>query len=264
MKFLKASVRFWGAKSKMIIIKNNSEIEYMKRAGKVVSNTLARLEEVIKPGISTAEIDRFAEELIVKQGAVPSFKGYHGFPASICASVNEEVVHGIPGIRVLQEGDIISVDCGAILNGFHGDAARTFGVGKISLEAAELMRVTKESFFAGVKKAVVGNKLTDISYEIQSYVESFGLSVVRDYVGHGIGRNMHEDPEVPNFGKPGRGPKLIKGMVLAIEPMVNIGKFYVKTMPNGWTVVTEDGSLSAHYENTVAILDDGPEILTIS
>lgn len=248
----------------MIIIKNDSEIEYMKRAGKVVGNTLARLEEVIKPGITTVEIDRLAEEFIVKQGAVPSFKGYHGFPASICASVNQEVVHGIPGPRVLQDGDIISIDCGAMLGGFHGDAARTFGVGQISKKAAELIRITQESFFTGIKKAIVGNRLTDISYEIQKYVESYGFSVVRDYVGHGIGKNMHEDPEVPNFGRPGRGPKLVKGMVLAIEPMVNLGKFYVKTMPNGWTVETEDGSLSAHYENTVAILDDGPEILTIS
>jgi methionyl aminopeptidase len=248
----------------MIIIKNSNEIECMRRAGKIVSNTLERLEEVIKPGITTAEIDRLAEELIVKQGGKPSFKGYHGFPASICASVNEEVVHGIPSVRVLQDGDIISVDCGAILNGFHGDAARTFGVGNISHAAAELIKVTKDSFFAGVKKAIAGNRLTDVSYEIQNYVESYGFSVVRDYVGHGIGKNIHEDPEVPNFGRPGRGPKLVNGMVLAIEPMVNLGKFYVKTMPNGWTVVTEDGSLSAHYENTVAIIDNGPEILTTS
>lgn len=248
----------------MIIIKNNNEIEYMRRAGKVISNTLARLEEVIKPGITTAEIDRLAEEFIVKQGAKPSFKGYNGFPASICASVNQEVVHGIPGPRVLQDGDIISIDCGAKINGFHGDAARTFGVGNISQKAAELIKITQESFFAGVKRARVGNRLTDISYEIQKYVESYGFSVVRDYVGHGIGANIHEDPEVPNFGRPGRGPKLVNGMVLAIEPMVNLGNFYVKTMSNGWTVETEDGSLSAHYENTVAILDDGPEILTIS
>jgi methionyl aminopeptidase len=247
----------------MITIKNNEQIEYMRRAGKVVSETLARLEEMIKPGITTAEIDKLAEEIILKQGAKPSFKGYHGFPASICASVNNEVVHGIPGDIVLQEGDIISIDCGAMLNGYHGDAARTVGVGQISEVAAKLIKVTQESFFTGIKKAVVGNRLTDISYEIQKYVEHYGFSVVRDYVGHGIGTNMHEDPEVPNFGKPGRGPKLVNGMVLAIEPMVNVGSFHVETLENGWTVITSDGSLSAHYENTVAILENGPEILTL-
>lgn len=247
----------------MIIIKTDMEIEYMRRAGKLVGETLARLEEVVKPGITTAEIDRIAEEFILKNNAKPSFKGYQGFPASICASVNEEVVHGFPSNRVLEEGDIISVDCGAILNGYQGDAARTIAVGKISDEAQKLIDVTKGSFFKGVEHAKVGNRLTDISSAVQVYVESFGYSVVRDFVGHGIGRDMHEDPEVPNFGRPGRGPKLSHGMVLAIEPMVNIGKYYVRVKPNGWTVVTEDGSLSAHYENTVAILNNGPEILTL-
>lgn len=247
----------------MIIIKTDMEIEYMRRAGKLVGETLARLEEVVKPGITTAEIDRIAEEFILKNNAKPSFKGYQGFPASICASVNEEVVHGFPSNRVLQEGDIISVDCGAILNGYQGDAARTIAVGKVSGDAQKLIDVTKESFFKGVEHAKVGNRLTDISSAVQVYVESFGYSVVRDFVGHGIGRDMHEDPEVPNFGRPGRGPKLSHGMVLAIEPMVNIGKYYVRVQPNGWTVVTEDGSLSAHYENTVAILNNGPEILTL-
>lgn len=247
----------------MIIIKNSQQIEYMKRAGKVVSDTLARIEEVIKPGITTVEIDKLAEEIILKQGAKPSFKGYSGFPASICASVNDEVVHGIPDARILQEGDIISIDCGAMLDGYHGDAARTFAVGKISLHAAKLIKVTEESFFQGVKKAIIGNRLTDISYEIQKYIENFGFSVVRDYVGHGIGRSIHEEPEIPNFGRPGRGPKLVRGMVLAIEPMVNMGKYNVKTLQNEWTVVTDDGSLSAHYENTIAILDEGPEILTM-
>lgn len=248
----------------MILIKTDNEIEYMRQAGKIVGDTLLKLEEVIKPGITTAELDRIAEEYIVKQGAKPSFKGYCGFPASICASVNEEVVHGIPSNSVvLQEGDIISIDCGAILNGFHGDAARTFPVGRISDEANRLIEVTKESFFRGVKNAVIGNRLTDISAEIQKYAESFGYSLVREYVGHGIGKDMHEDPEVPNFGRPGRGPKLCKGMVLAIEPMVNMGKYHVRVEPNNWTVVTEDGSLSAHYENTVAILENGPEILTL-
>lgn len=247
----------------MIIIKSDNEIEYMRKAGRLVGETLAKLEEVIKPGITTAELDKIAEEFITKHDAKPSFKGYHGFPASICSSVNDEVVHGIPGSRVLQEGDIISIDCGAILNGFQGDAARTIPVGKISKEAETLIKVTQDSFFKGVEKAVVGNRLSDISAEIQTYVESFSFSIVRDFVGHGIGRNMHEDPEVPNFGRPGRGPKLRHGMVLAIEPMVNIGKYEVLVQPNGWTVVTIDGSLSAHYENTVAILNNGPEILTL-
>jgi len=248
----------------VIIIKSDMEIEYMRNAGKVVADTLATIEAVIKPGITTAEINKLAEEFILEQGAKPSFKGYGGFPASICASVNDEVIHGIPDNRVLQEGDIISVDCGAVLNGFHGDAARTFPVGKISKEAEELIRVTKECFFKGVEKAKVNNRLTDISAAVQIYAEGFGYSVVRDFVGHGIGKSMHEDPQVPNYGTAGRGPKLSHGMVLAIEPMINIGKFNVKVKPNGWTVVTSDGSLSAHYENTVAILNSGPEILTLS
>lgn len=247
----------------MIIIKSDIEIEYMRKAGRLVGETLARLEEVIKPGITTAEIDKIAEEFIIKHNGKPSFKGYHGFPASICASVNEEVVHGIPSNRILREGDIISIDCGAILNGYQGDAARTVPVGKISSEAQKLIEVTKESFFKGIEKALVGNRLTDISSAVQTYVEDCGFSVVRDFVGHGIGKDMHEDPEVPNFGRPGRGPKLVHGMVLAIEPMVNIGKYKVRVESNDWTVVTEDGSLSAHYENTVAILKNGPEVLTL-
>jgi methionyl aminopeptidase len=247
----------------MIIIKNDLEIEYMRNAGRLVGETLARLEQVIKPGITTGEIDRIAEEFIVSHNAKPSFKGYHGFPASICASVNEEVVHGFPSGRILQEGDIISIDCGAILNGYQGDAARTIPVGKVSAEAEKLIQVTRDSFFKAVEKACVGNRLTDISAAVQNYVESYGYSVVRDFVGHGIGRDMHEDPEVPNFGRPGRGPKLVHGMVLAIEPMVNIGDYDVKVQANDWTVVTADGSLSAHYENTVAILKNGPEILTL-
>jgi len=249
----------------MIIVKTDSEIEYMRLAGIVVRDTLLKLEEAIKPGITTAELNSVAENYISKCGAIPSFKGYYGFPASICTSLNCEIVHGIPSKEIfLQDGDIISVDCGAILNGYHGDAARTFAVGNISKEAQKLIDVTRESFFKGVESARVGNKLTDISSSVQQYVESFGYSVVRDYVGHGIGRQMHEDPEVPNYGKPGRGPKLTHGMVLAIEPMVNIGDFTVKVEANDWTVVTEDGSLSAHYENTVAILKNGPEILTWS
>jgi methionyl aminopeptidase len=236
----------------------------MLKAGRVVAEALDTLEKYVKPGISTGELDRIAEEIILGRNAKPSFKGYYGFPASICASVNNEVVHGIPNKdRILNEGDIISIDCGAVLNGYQGDAARTFPVGNVSEEAAKLIEVTKNSFFKGIEKAKVGNRLTDISAAIQEYVESYGFSIVRDYVGHGIGKNMHEDPEVPNFGRPGRGPKLSKGMCLAIEPMVNIGDFNVKVEPNKWTVVTVDGSLSAHYENTVAILNDGPKITTL-
>jgi methionyl aminopeptidase len=245
-------------------IKSDTELEYMRSAGKVVADTLAMIEKVIKPGITTAEIDKIAEEFILAQGAIPSFKGYGGFPGSICASVNDVVIHGIPNDTVLVEGDIISVDCGAILNGYHGDAARTFPVGSISKEAQHLIDVTKESFFKGIEKAVVGNRLTDISAAIQKHAESFGYSVVRDFVGHGIGTSMHEDPQVPNYGTAGKGPKLVHGVVLAIEPMINMGNYKVKIKPDGWTVVTSDGKLSAHYENTIAITNDGVEILTLS
>ncbi|MBU5315926.1 type I methionyl aminopeptidase [Clostridium bornimense] len=249
----------------MIIRKNDNEIQLMRRAGKIVGDTLAMLQEEIKPGISTADLDKLAEEFIISQGAKPSFKGYYSFPATLCTSINEEVIHGIPSRnKILQDGDIISIDCGAIFKGYHGDAARTFPVGKVSDAASNLIRITEKSFFKGIEKAIVGNRLSDISHEIQSYVESEGYSVVRDFVGHGIGRKLHEDPNVPNFGKPGRGPKLTHGMTLAIEPMVNIGSFYTKTLRDNWTVVTSDGALSAHYENTVVILETGVEILTLS
>ena len=247
----------------MIIIKNNKEIDLMRSAGRIVAETLLLVEEKVRPGITTAEIDRIAEEFITKHGAKPSFKGLYGFPASLCISVNEQVVHGIPGGYVLKDGDIVSVDCGAYLNGFHGDAARTFAVGNVSEEANKLIKVTEISFFKGIEYAKVGNRLTDISHGIQSYIEASGFAVVRDFVGHGIGRVVHEDPDVPNFGKPGRGPKLAQGMALAIEPMVNLGSYKVKTLNDDWTVVTSDGSLSAHYENTIVILPDGPEILTL-
>lgn len=247
----------------MIFIKNDQEINLMREAGKIVAETLLLIGEKAKPGITTAELDRIAEEFITKHGARPSFKGLYGFPASLCISVNEQVVHGIPGGYALKDGDIVSVDCGVHLNGFHGDAARTFGVGNISKEAQRLIEVTKESFFKGIEYAKVDNRLTDISHGIQSYIESHGFSVVRDFVGHGIGRVVHEDPKVPNFGKPGKGPMLAKGMALAIEPMVNAGDHKVKTLNDDWTVVTRDGSLSAHYENTIVILPDGPEILTL-
>lgn len=247
----------------MITVKNHDEIAIMRKAGRIVGETLLLLEKEVKPGVTTANLDRIAEEFITKHGAKPSFKGLYGFPSSLCISVNEQVIHGFPGEYVLKEGDIVSIDCGAFFDGFHGDAARTFSVGEVSVEAQRLIDITRESFFQGIKFAKQGNKLTDISHEIQSYVEAAGFSVVRDFVGHGIGRKVHEDPNVPNFGKSGRGPKLLEGMVLAIEPMVNAGAYKVKTLKDGWTVVTADSSLSAHYENTVAILSDGPEILTL-
>lgn len=253
---------FWGAK-KMIVIKSDSEIEYMRQAGRIVAMTLAKIKEVIKPGITTGYIDKLAENFIIEQKAIPAFKGLYGFPATLCVSINEEVVHGIPGERVLQEGDIVSVDCGALVNGFYGDAARTFPVGDVSVVAKSLIDVTQQSFFQGIKYAAAGNRLEDISHAIQEYVEKHGFSVVRDYVGHGIGRAMHEDPQVPNYGRAGKGIRLVKGMCLAIEPMVNAGNYQVETLSDEWTVVTADRSLSAHYENTVVILDNGPEVLTM-
>ena len=247
----------------MIIIKNHEEIALMKKAGRIVGETLLLLAEEVKPGVTTAYLDRMAEEFITKHGAKPSFKGLYGFPSSLCISVNEQVIHGFPGAYVLKEGDIVSIDCGAFINGFHGDAARTFPVGNISVDAQRLIDITRESFFEGIIFAGEGNKLNDISCAIQSYVEASGFSVVRDFVGHGIGRKVHEEPNVPNFGKIGKSPKLLEGMVLAIEPMVNAGTYKVKTLKDRWTVVTVDSSLSAHYENTVAILSNGPEILTL-
>lgn len=247
----------------MIIIKSDDEIAKMRAAGKILAETLIIVEEKVRPGITTAELDKIAEEFITKHGAKPSFKGLYGFPASLCISVNEQVVHGIPGGYELKDGDIVSIDCGVFLDGFHSDAARTFAVGNVTEEARKLIKVTEESFFKGMEYAKVGNRLTDISHEIQSYVEANGFSVVRDFVGHGIGKSLHEDPNVPNFGVAGRGPKLVEGMTLAVEPMINLGKYSVKTLSDDWTVVTRDGSLSAHYENTIVILPDGPEILTL-
>jgi len=246
----------------MIYLKSDEEIKLMKVAGRIVAETLQKIEEVIKPGMTTKQLDTLAERYIESRGARPSFKGYGGFPASICTSVNEEVIHGIPGDRVLMEGDIVSVDCGVIINGYQGDAARTFPVGRISPEVQNLIDVTRESFFKGIEYAVVGARLGDIGHSIQKYVESNGYSVVRDYVGHGIGRKMHEDPPVPNYGRSGRGLKIQRGLVIAIEPMVNAGGYEVRQLKDGWTVVTKDGMPSAHYENTVAILDNGPELLT--
>lgn len=252
----------------MITIKSKNEIDLMKEAGKIVAIALEKIEEAIKPGVTTFELDRVAEEVIRKFGAIPSFKGYKGFPgaidfpASICASINDEVVHGIPGLRMLKDGDIISIDIGACLNGYHGDAARTFPVGNVSAEAERLIEVTKQSFYEGIKKAVRGNRIVDISVAIQEYVEKNGYSVIRDYVGHGIGREMHEPPQIPNYRTRERGPRLEHGMTLAVEPMVNSGGYSVKLLDNKWTVVTADGSLSAHYENTIAVTEEEPIILT--
>lgn len=247
----------------MIILKSPREIGLMQKANQIVAQTHAYLAEKISVGITTAEIDRLGEEFIRSKGAVPSFKGYHGYPASICVSINDEVVHGIPSKkRIINDGDLVSLDIGAYYEGFHGDAARSLGVGKVSQEIERLIKVTEESFFKGLKEAVPGNRLSDISHQIQKYVEGEGFTVVREYVGHGIGREMHEAPQIPNFGPPGRGPLLKAGMTLAIEPMVNIGGFKVKTLKDGWTVVTADSSLSAHYENTIAITDKGSHILS--
>lgn len=252
----------------MISIKSKTEIELMKKSGELLALTHERLREEIKPGITTLELDRIAEEFIRKNGAIPSFKGYKGmpgasdYPGSICSSVNNEVVHGIPGLRMLKDGDIISIDIGVYLNGFHSDAARTHPVGRISEEAQKLIDVTEKSFFEGIKHAVKGKRIWDISAAIQEYVERHGFSVVREYVGHGIGKDMHEPPQIPNYRTRERGPRLEPGMTLAIEPMVNEGTYYVRLLNNMWTVVTEDGSYSAHYENTIAITDTDPIILT--
>jgi len=246
----------------MIIRKSKEEIKKMRQAGKIVAETHQLLKNKIEPGVSTQELDQLAEDYIRKQGAEPIFKGYHGFPASICASVNEVIVHGIPGDYQLQEGDIISIDIGARIDGFCGDAARTWGVGEISKEARDLLEATNKSLAEGIKAAQIGNRLSDVSHAVQSYVEPQGYGVVRNYSGHGIGRKMHEAPQIPNYGKPNRGPRLKEGMVLAIEPMINIGTPKNKTLDDDWTVITKDKELSAHFEHTVAITKDGPQILT--
>lgn len=247
----------------MIILKSDRELVLMREAGRIVAETLALVEKAVAPGVTTKEINDLAESYILKKGAYPSFKGYRGFPASICASVNEEVVHGIPGLRRLEEGDIISIDVGAIFEGYHGDAAITVPVGKVRPEVERLLRVTREALWLGIEKARAGGRLSDISHAIQTHAEKNGYSVVREFVGHGIGRTMHEEPQVPNYGRPGRGPRLVPGMTLAIEPMVNQGRPEVRVLANGWTVVTQDGSYSAHFEHTVAITADGPKVLTL-
>ena len=248
----------------MIPVKNEREISMMRRACKITAAARALAGEMVRPGVTTREIDKAVHDFIVSQGATPSFLNYSGYPASACISVNNTVIHGIPDGRVLQEGDIVSVDVGAYLEGFHGDCAATFACGKISPQAQKLIDVTRQSFFEGIKFARQGNRVSDISHGVQSYVEENGFSVVRAFIGHGVGRDLHEEPEVPNYGKPGRGPRLIKGMTLAVEPMVNAGTFEVQVLKDGWTTVTADGKLSAHYENTVLITDGEPEILTVT
>ena len=246
----------------MIVCKSAAELEYMREAGRIVAETHRLLRQAIKPGVTTAELDRLAEEYIRSQGAVPSFKGYNQFPASICASVNDELVHGIPGPRVLNEGDIISIDIGAQYQGYHGDSAWTYPVGEISDEHRRLLEVTEQSLMEGLKHVKAGVRLYTVSHAIQRVIEEAGMSVVREYVGHGIGARLHEEPQIPNYGIPDRGPRLKAGMTLAIEPMVILGERYVRTLEDNWTVVTVDGTWCAHFEHTVAITPEGCEILT--
>ena len=246
----------------MITLKSAHEIELMRRAGKITAAARAVARDMVKPGVTTQQIDKAVHRFITEQGAVPSFLHYNGYPASVCVSVNDEIIHGIPGKRVLQEGDIVSVDVGAFIGGFHGDCAATYACGKISEEAQRLIDVTCQSFFEGIAQAREGNRISDISHAVQAYVEANGFSVVREYVGHGVGRNMHEAPEIPNYGAPGHGPKLLRGMTIAVEPMVNAGTAAIRQMSDGWTVKTRDGKYAAHYENTILITAGEPEILT--
>lgn len=247
----------------MITLKSPHEIDLMRRSGKITAAARALAGEMVKPGVTTQEINDAVERFIRQQGAVPSFLHYNGYPASACISVNDEIIHGIPSPkRILREGDIVSVDVGAYIGGFHGDCAATFPCGRISPEAQNLIDVTRQSFFEGIRFAREGQRLQDISSAVQSYVESHGFSVVREYVGHGVGAKMHESPEIPNFGRPGHGPRLLRGMTLAIEPMVNAGAAAITQLSDGWTVKTADGKWAAHYENTILITDGEPEILT--
>ena len=247
----------------MIIIKSPREIEQLKRSNAIVAEVFNKLKGMISPGVTTKELDQVAEEYILSKGGRPAFKGYRGFPGTLCISINEEVVHGIPGQRRLKEGDIVSLDVGVNFLGYYGDAAITFPVGEVDPEAKRLLEVTEKALTIGIEKAKIGNRLFDISYAIQRWVESHGFSVVRDFVGHGIGKDLHEEPQIPNFGAPHQGPRLEKGMVFALEPMVNEGTYEVRVLSDGWTVVTADGKRSAHFEHTLAINDDGPEILSV-
>lgn len=246
----------------MIVLKSSHEIDLMRRAGKITAAARALAGEMVRPGVTTRSINDEVERFIRKQGAVPSFLHYNGFPASVCISVNDEIIHGIPGKRVLHEGDIVSIDVGAYIGGFHGDCAATFPCGKVSPEAQRLIDVTRQSFFEGLRFARQGQRLQDISAAVQACAEGSGFSIVREYVGHGVGSKMHEPPEIPNYGRPGHGPRLLRGMTLAVEPMVNAGAASIVQQDDGWTVRTADGKMAAHYENTILITDGEPEILT--
>ena len=246
-----------------IILKTAEQIRLMKEAGRITGEAILKARDMIRPGVSTWEVDRVIHDYIVKCGAKPSFLGYAGFPGSACVSVNSEVIHGIPSRkRILEEGDLVKVDVGALYRGYHGDSAKTFAVGRVSPEATRLIERTRECFYRGVAKAVAGNRIGDVGHAVQTCAEEAGFSVVREYVGHGVGSHLHEEPDVPNYGTEGRGCRLYAGMTIAIEPMVNAGGAGVRVLPDGWTVVTSDGRLSAHYEHTVAITDDGPVLLT--
>lgn len=248
----------------MIVLKTNRELALMREACRISAGALRVAGEAVQPGVTTEEIDRIAYEYIIKQGAKPNFLNYNGFPATACISINDEVIHGIPSKkRVIREGDIVSIDLGATINGYHGDNAATFAAGKISPEAERLINTTRESLYEGIKAAVAGGRIGDISAAVQRYCEERGFSVVRDFVGHGIGTKLHEDPSVPNYGTPGRGVRLLPGMTLAIEPMINVGGYEVRQLSDGWTIKTKDAGLSAHFEHTVAITNDGPKILTV-
>ncbi|MBQ2070854.1 MAG: type I methionyl aminopeptidase [Oscillospiraceae bacterium] len=247
----------------MISVKTERELEIMRRACKITAAARALAGEMVRPGVTTGEIDKAVHDFIVSQGAKPSFLHYQGYPGSACISVNEVVIHGIPGNRVLKDGDIVSVDVGACWQGFHGDCAATFACGTISQEAQRLIDVTKQSFFEGIRFARQGNRVSDISHAVQTYVEANGFSVVRAFVGHGVGEHLHEEPSVPNYGAPGKGPRLVKNMTIAVEPMVNMGTYEVRVLRDGWTTVTADGKLAAHYENSILITDGEAEILTV-
>ena len=247
----------------MIILKTEREIIYMRDAGRIVGRTLQELKKAIAPGVTTMELDRLAEQYIRRSGAIPAFKGYCGFPANICTSINEQVVHGIPGSRQLKNGDVISLDIGTKLNNYYGDAAITVPVGEVDAQLTNLLSVTEQALRKGIEQVVKGNRLSDISHAVQIHAESHGYGVVRDYVGHGIGQRMHEDPQIPNYGAPGRGPLLKNGMTLAIEPMINLGTPEVEVLIDDWTVVTADSKVSAHFEHTVAVTDGEPQILTL-
>jgi len=246
----------------MIAIRTEPELDLIRKSGEILRDCFLEIEKAVRPGVTTGELDRIADEFIRSRGAVPSFKGYQGYPANICVSVNEQVVHGIPGPRELREGDIVGIDMGVLREGYHSDASRTYGIGEIGEEARRLVRTTKEALELAIDKARAGNHLSDISHAVQSHAEAAGYQVVRALVGHGIGRMMHEEPQIPNFGSPGNGPVLKAGMVLAIEPMVNVGSYDVLTLKDKWTYVTVDGGLSAHFEDTVAVTETGPRIMT--